>query len=258
MRRTTTTTRSRLRSWKVVQIDNQLPNARQSSEPMVQRTTICALGAQDRGSNPRRLTVPRLGVWGTQRPAMPWPSAIGLPVRILIAASGHRAGRQFPLKRCRRTQVVNEKRLRSAGVGPSEVQILAATFLSVVERSRRLPVEEETHVRVVQGRLRDGGRAWHSHTLTEFSPESRCDGESSFVSPVMRTRRFESCPSHWPMTRSRRGHPAPVEQRPNSRPSHGRTPGSNPGWSILQQSETSHFHPTRLRDGQLWRTERCP
>ena len=62
MRRTTTTTRSRLRSWKVVQIDNQLPNARQSSKPMVQRTTICALGAQDRGSNPRRLTVPRLGI----------------------------------------------------------------------------------------------------------------------------------------------------------------------------------------------------
>ena len=28
---------------------------------MVQRTTICALGAQDRGSNPRRLSVPCLG-----------------------------------------------------------------------------------------------------------------------------------------------------------------------------------------------------
>ena len=30
MRRAITTTRSWLRSWKVVQIDNQLPNARQS------------------------------------------------------------------------------------------------------------------------------------------------------------------------------------------------------------------------------------
>jgi hypothetical protein len=37
----------------VVQIVNQLPNVRQFSEPMVQWTTICALGAQDRGSNPR-------------------------------------------------------------------------------------------------------------------------------------------------------------------------------------------------------------
>ena|GEM_PF-6895499 len=62
MRRAITTERSRLRSWKVVQIDNQLPNAWQSREPMVQRTTICALGAQDRGSNPRRLSVPRLGI----------------------------------------------------------------------------------------------------------------------------------------------------------------------------------------------------
>ena len=30
-------------------------------EPIVQRATICALDAQDQGSNPRRLTVPCLG-----------------------------------------------------------------------------------------------------------------------------------------------------------------------------------------------------
>jgi hypothetical protein len=99
----------------------------------------------------------------------------------------------------RRTQAVNGKRLRTAGVGPTEVRILAATCLSVVQRPRRLPVEEETHVRVVPERLgaveEPGIRA-----LTEFSPASRCDGERSFVSPVMRPRRFESCPPLWPMT----------------------------------------------------------
>ena len=52
----------------VVRIENQLPNARQSREPMVQRTTIRALCAQDRGSNPRRLSG---RVWGT---VTPWPA----------------------------------------------------------------------------------------------------------------------------------------------------------------------------------------
>jgi hypothetical protein len=120
-------------------------------------------------------------------------------VRILVAACRSHDRHTIPCVSRRRTQVDNGKRLRTAGVGPTEVRILAATCLSVVQRPRRLPVEEETHVRVVPERLgaveEPGIRA-----LTEFSPASRCDGERSFVSPVMRPRRFESCPPLWPMT----------------------------------------------------------
>ena len=84
-------------------------------------------------------------------------------------------------------------------VSPAEVRILAATRLSVVQRSRRLPVEEETHVRVVPERL-GAVEEPGIHALTEFLSGDRCDGESSFISLVTRPRRFESCPPLWPMT----------------------------------------------------------
>ena len=107
----------------------------------------------------------RSGQTGTVEGRLGSPSQ----VRILVAACWLLSRQTMPRVPCRRTQVVNRKRFRTAGVGPSEVRILAATFLSVVERSRHLPVEEETHVRVVPGRLRDGGRAWYSRSCRVFT-----------------------------------------------------------------------------------------
>ena len=47
---------------------------------MVQQTTICASGAQDRGSNPRRLSG---RVWGTVTPLACYASpGNGVPVRL--------------------------------------------------------------------------------------------------------------------------------------------------------------------------------
>ena len=120
-------------------------------------------------------------------------------VRILVAACRSLYRQTMLCIPCRRTQVVNGKRFRPAGVGPAEVRILAATRLSVVQRSRRLPVEEETHVRVVPERL-GAVEEPGIHALTEFLSGDRCDGESSFISLVTRPRRFESCPPLWPMT----------------------------------------------------------
>ena len=90
-------------------------------------------------------------------------------VRILVAACRLLCRQTMLCVPCRRTQAVNRKRFRTAGVGPSEVRILAATFLPVVQRRRRLSVTEETHVRVVPGRLRDGGRAWYSRSCRVFT-----------------------------------------------------------------------------------------
>ena len=178
-------------------------------------------------------------------------------VRILVAACRLPCRQTVPCVPCRRTQAVNGKRFRTAGVGPAEVRILAAAFP---------PWSSSDGASLQQGR-----RTFESYRRDRGTVEESSITRSRRVftgDPVRRrevlrfhckeytqrsTRRFESRPSHWPMPLPRRGQPTSVGERPNSRPSHGRTSGSkaacgfraledersesssgsNSGWSIL-------------------------